>query len=113
MDILIYEGCDTMNIFDKHKMTEEEIKLYYITPAIVRGWNNYIGMENKITDGRINVSGNIANRGSAKSADYILYLNDAKMMDIPFAYSSNGDAFFEHDFLTGEEKRIELDKFPT
>jgi len=139
MNILIYEGCDTMNIFDKHKMTEEEIKLYYITPAIARGWNNYIGMENKITDGRINVSGNIANRGSAKSADYVLYLNDgkpiaiveaksnkypvshglqqameyAKMMDIPFAYSSNGDAFFEHDFLTGEEKRIELDKFPT
>jgi len=23
------------------------------------------------------------------------------MMDIPFAYSSNGDAFYEHDFVTG------------
>ena len=116
-----------MTTVDKQEMTEEEIKLYYITHAIVNGWENHIGMENKITDGRINVSGNITNRSSAKFADYVLYLNDgkpvsyglqqameyAKMMDILFAYSSNGDSFFEHDFLTGEEKRIELDKFPT
>ena len=37
----------------------------------------------------------------------------AKMMDIPFAYSSNGDSFYEHDMLTGQEKEIPLDKFPT
>ena len=30
---------------------------------------------------------------------------------MPFAYSSNGDAFYEHDFLTGEEKQIPLDQF--
>ena len=34
------------------------------------------------------------------------------MMDIPFAYSSNGDAFTEHDFLTGCERDIALDEFP-
>ena len=37
----------------------------------------------------------------------------AQMMDLPFAYSSNGDAFYEHDFLTGRERQIDLDKFPT
>ena len=37
----------------------------------------------------------------------------AQMMDLPFAYSSNGDAFFEHDFLTGKERQIDIDKFPT
>ena len=37
----------------------------------------------------------------------------AVMMDIPFAYSSNGDAFYEYDFLTGEEQIIELHKFPS
>lgn len=35
------------------------------------------------------------------------------MMDIPFAYSSNGDAFYEHDFLTGLERQVPLDQFPT
>ena len=76
---------------------------------------------------------------SAKFADYVLYWNSsfpiaiveakdnnhtvshglqqamtyAKMMDIPFAYSSNGDSFYEHDMLTGQEKEIPLDKFPT
>lgn len=37
----------------------------------------------------------------------------AQMLDIPFAYSSNGDGFFEHDFLTGAERQIALDEFPT
>ena len=37
----------------------------------------------------------------------------AQMMDLPFAYSSNGDAFYEHNFLTGQEQQITLDKFPT
>lgn len=37
----------------------------------------------------------------------------AQMMDLPFAYSSNGDGFFEHDFLTGKERQIALDEFLT
>ena len=37
----------------------------------------------------------------------------AQMMDIPFAYSSNGDAFYEHDFLTGAEREIALEDFPS
>lgn len=37
----------------------------------------------------------------------------AKMLDVPFAYSSNGDAFYEHDFLTGMERQLSLDQFPS
>ena len=37
----------------------------------------------------------------------------AQALDAPFAYSSNGDAFVEHDFLTGQEREFPLDEFPT
>ncbi len=123
----------------KKQMSEEDIKLNYITPAILKGWKGHITMETKITDGRINIRGNIVARSTPKFADYMIYLNDGKpiaiveakdnnhsvshglqqamsyaqMMDLPFAYSSNGDAFYEHNFLTGQEQLIALDKFPT
>lgn len=129
-------------IIPKHQMTEEDIKLNFITPAIQdRGWENKITMETKVqfTDGRINLKGNLVTREAAKKADYILYINAnnpiaiveakdnnhsvshglqqamtyAQMLDVPFAYSSNGDAFYEHDFLTGIERQIPLDQFPT
>ena len=35
------------------------------------------------------------------------------MLDVPFAYCSNGDGFFEHDFLTGKERELSMDGFPT
>lgn len=34
-------------------------------------------------------------------------------LDIPFAYSSNGSGFYEHDRITGKEREIKLDEFPT
>ncbi len=128
-----------MAIIGKKQMSEEDIKLNYITPVILNGWKGHITMETKITDGRINIRGNIVARSKPKFADYVLYLNDGKpiavveakdnthsvshglqqamvyaqMMDLPFAYSSNGDAFYEHDFLTGQEQQIPLEKFPT
>ncbi|MBP5623711.1 MAG: type I restriction enzyme HsdR N-terminal domain-containing protein, partial [Lachnospiraceae bacterium] len=128
-----------MDILNKKQMSEEDIKLNFITPAIQSGWSSHITMETKITDGRINIKGNMVARSKAKYADYLLYLNGckpiavveakdnnhsvsfglqqameyAKMMDLPFAYSSNGDAFYEHDFLTGKEKLIPMDQFPT
>lgn len=128
-----------MPVLSKKQMSEEDIKLNYITPAIKTGWPDHITMETKITDGRINIKGNMVARSKPKFADYVLYLNDGKpiaiveakdnnhtvshglqqaityaqMMDLPFAYSSNGDAFYEHDFLTGQERQISLDEFPT
>lgn len=129
-------------LLPKSQMTEEDIKLNFITPALVsRGWQNKITMETKVqfTDGKINLRGNLVAREAPKKADYILYIERnypiaiveakdnhhsvsfglqqamayAKMLDVPFAYSSNGDAFYEHDFLTGLERQISLDEFPT
>ena len=129
-------------ILNKKQMTEEDIKLNYITPALLqKGWQNRITMETavKITDGKINLRGNMAVREAPKKADYLLYVSAnnpiavveakdnhhsisyglqqamtyAQMLDLPFAYSSNGDGFAEHDFLTGKERQLGLDEFPT
>lgn len=35
------------------------------------------------------------------------------MLDIRFAYSSNGDAFAEYDFKTGSERELPLAAFPS
>ncbi|MFC0932858.1 EcoAI/FtnUII family type I restriction enzme subunit R [Pasteurella multocida] len=37
----------------------------------------------------------------------------ARILDIPFAYSSNGDGFIEYDFLTGVERELPLEDFPS
>lgn len=127
-------------MLNKSQMTEEDIKLQFITPAITSKWNIHnITMETQITDGRVNLKGNLVFREKPKRADYLLYLNAnnpiavveakdnnhsvsfglqqamtyAQMLDLPFAYSSNGDGFAEHDFLTGTERQFELDEFPT
>jgi type I restriction enzyme R subunit len=121
-------------------MTEEDIKLQFITPAITAKWDIYrITMETKITDGKINLKGNFVFREKPKKADYVLYINVnnpiaiveakdnkhtvshglqqamtyAQMLDVPFAYSSNGDAFYEHDFMTGQERQLSLSEFPS
>jgi type I restriction enzyme, R subunit len=94
------------------------------------------------TKGRIIVRGKTVNRGVARRADYILVykpniplalievkdnnhavgdgmqqaLDCAEMLDIPFVYSSNGDAFLEHDrtVTSGAVTReIPLDQFPS
>ena len=67
-----------MTILGKKQMSEEDIKLNYITPVILKGWKGRITMETKITDGRINIRGNIVARSKPKFADYMLYLNDGK-----------------------------------
>lgn len=127
-------------ILSKKEMSEEDIKLQYITPAITSKWDRCkITMETQVTDGKINLKGNFVFREKPKRADYILYLNAnnpiaiieakdnkhsvshglpqamtyAQMLDLPFAYSSNGDGFVEHDFLTGKERQFGLDEFPT
>ena len=128
---------------DIHSLSEEDIKLRFITPAILsKDWSfEDISMELqvKLTDGKINIKGNLVARGKPKYADYVLYYNRAtpiaiveakdanhsisfglqqakeyaKMMDVPFAYSSNGLGFQEYDFLTGKERALGMDEFPT
>ena len=62
-------------ILSKKEMTEEDIKLQYITPAVVSKWNrDKITMETPITDGQISLRGNLVFRKKPKKADYILYL---------------------------------------
>jgi type I restriction enzyme R subunit len=94
------------------------------------------------TKGRVIVRGKTVRRGEAKKADYLLYykpgipvavieakdnnhsvgagmqqaLEYAEILDLPFAYSSNGDGFLEHDrteAATVVEREIALDRFPT
>jgi type I restriction enzyme R subunit len=88
-------------------------------------WNvmTQIREEAYFTKGRVIVRGKTVKRGEAKKADYILSykpnlplavieakdnnhsvgdgmqqaLEYAEILDVPFAYSSNGDAFLEHD----------------
>ena len=124
----------------KAMLSEEDIKRRFITPAVEAKWSREkITMETRITDGKVNIQGNIPHREKPKFADYMLYINAnnpiaiieakdnrhsvsaglqqateyARMQDIPFAYSSNGDGFAEHDFLTGKERIFSLDEFPT
>lgn len=128
-------------LLKKSEMTEEDIKLKYITPAIACKWDIHtqIRMEYNFTDGRVIVRGNAVSRGKRKKADYVLYykrnlplaiveakdnkrsvgagiqqgIEYAEILDIPFVYSSNGDAFLEHDMKNGTEREIALEDFPT
>lgn len=96
---------------------------------------------NQLTKGRIHVRGQLYKRGTPKRADYILVVNNlpvavieakkntlavsagmqqaleyADMLDLPFAYSSNGDAFQEHDKTLTHgviEREIPLNGFPS
>ena len=125
----------------KKDLSEEDIKLRYITPAINNaGWKNeHIRMEYYFTDGRVIFQGKVHARQTGKKADYLLFhaankpiaiveakdnnkplgggmqqaMEYAHILDIPFAYSSNGDGFLEHDFLTGKETELSLKQFPT
>ena len=63
-------------ILQKKQMSEEDIKLQYITPSILSKWSREkITMETRITDGKVNLKGNFVFREKPKRADYILYLS--------------------------------------
>src|SRR3989339_697540 len=134
-----------MTEVDKKSLSEQDICSKYVLPAIVKaGWDlqNQIREQMTFTAGRIIVKGKIAARGEKKRADFIIYyknnfpiaiieakdnnhsvgsgmqqaLNYAETLDIPFVYSTNGDAFLEHDKLSqGEQKETEIsmDSFPS
>lgn len=126
---------------NKKSLSEEDIKNRYITPAIEKsGWEkSFYRMEYYFTAGRVLIQGKQHARKEGKKADYILFsstnnpiaiveakdnnkpvggglqqaMEYARILDVPFAYSSNGDAFVEHDFLTGMETQISIEDFPT
>ena len=126
---------------DGKRMTEEEVKLNYITPAIEKaGWDRkFIRMEYPITAGKIVVRGEKAFRLTKKRADYLLFYKEnlplaiveakdnshiigdgmlqaqeyAEKLDVRFVYTSNGDGFLFYDMKTGEQKTLTLDEFPS
>ena len=125
----------------EEQLSEEDVRNMYITPALTKKWSleKQIRSEVYFTAGRVIVRGNMSARKKGEKADYILYYNSskpiavveakkntlsvgegmqqamkyAKILDIPFAYSTNGKAFLEHDFLTGKEREISMDEFPS
>lgn len=101
-----------------------------------------IGEEVYFTKGRVIVRGKTVKRGEAKKADYVLSykpgvpiavveakdnnhsvgagmqqaLAYAEILDVPFAYSTNGDAFLEHDRTVTDgtvTREIAMADFPT
>ena len=132
-------------MFDKKSLSERDICTKFITPAIVAaGWDVHTQVREEVsfTVGRVIVHGRQVSRGEAKRADYILFykpniplavieakdnhhtvgdgmqqaLGYADALDVPFVFSSNGDAFLGHDRTgTSEpaEQEIPLDGFPS
>ncbi|ECI3443304.1 DEAD/DEAH box helicase [Salmonella enterica subsp. houtenae] len=125
-------------------LTEADIITKRVMPAILdAGWNDttQIRQEVKLRDGKVIVRGKVAARRTVKSADIVLYhklnmplavieakankheigkgmqqaLGYAHLLDVPFAFASNGDGFIFHDkTATGAiEREITLDEFPT
>ena len=122
-------------------LSEEDTRNIYITPALTKKWNleTQIRSEVYFTAGRVIVRGNMSTRAKGDRADYILYYNSSKpiavveakqydesvgkgmqqaieyaqILDLPFAYSTNGKSFLEHDMLTGKEREIPIDQFPS
>lgn len=120
---------------NKKKLSERDICTKFVTPALGKaGWDidAQVREEVRLTNGRVIVRGKLVARGKEKRADYVLYykphipiavieakdnnhgasdgmqqaLAYADMLGVPFAYSTNGDAFFEHD-RSGSSKIIE------
>ncbi len=122
-------------------LSEEDTRNIYITPALTKRWNleTQIRSEVYFTAGKVIVRGNMSTRAKGEKADYILYYNSSKpiavveakkydlevgtgmqqaieyarILDLPFAYSTNGVAFLEHDMLTGNERELSINDFPS
>jgi type I restriction enzyme, R subunit len=124
-------------MLDKKALTERDICTKYITPALTSsGWNLHtqIREEVQLTAGRVIVRGKLVSRGEQKRADYVLFhksnlpiavveakdnthpigqgmqqaLKYADMLNIPFAFSSNGDGFLFHDSTNPDHPETEI-----
>lgn len=130
-----------MPTFLDKSLSEQDIRDRFITPVFENaGWDaEHRRAEYSFTAGAIVVNGSLKHRKKGKRADYILLtkenypiavvkakdynhtphdgiqqaLDYAGILDIPFAYSSNGAAFVEHDLNAGTERELRMDEFPT
>lgn len=120
---------------------EEQVKLEAITPALERaGWpKNQLRME-LVTKGQVKLDRFRCVRSKqVRKLDYLLiskggkglavveakkeiYPDEhgiqqaiayAKMLDLPFAYSTSGHGFMEQDMITGVTRHIGIDEFPS
>lgn len=87
------------DIFDIKDMTEEDIKLQFITPALTAKWDvKKITMEtspaNKFTDGKVHIKGNIPSRDKGKRCDYVLWYNKGTPLAIVEAKDNNHSSSF-------------------
>lgn len=130
---------------NKKDLTERDICTKFVTPAIIAaGWDlqSQFREEVTFTAGRVIVRGSHVTRGEGRRADIVLYykpgmpiavienkdnnhpvsagmqqaLAGAEALDVPFAFSTNGDAFVEHDRTRLEgavEREIPLTSFPS
>ena len=124
----------------QQQRNEETTKLHIITPEILRKWDEKrIIMEYVFTDGRISIDEyNVAHRGKQKKADYLLLHRDnlilaiveakgqdvsaddgyqqavdyARILDVPFAYATNGTDLIEKDMISGLNRKMKLAQLP-
>lgn len=130
-----------VTIDPNQQKNEETTKLRYITPVLLEKWGDVdkILMEYFFTDGRIAVDEyNMAHRGKPKKADYLLLFKEniplaiveakaidhsadegysqavdyARILDVPFAYATNGDDLIERDMISGLNKTMKIADFP-
>jgi len=132
---------------DKKNLSEADIISKYIMPAVKQsGWDDMLQIRQEVAlrDGKVIVRGNLGVRKTVKAADIVLYhkpnmplavveaksnkhgiakgmqqsLDYARLLDVPFAFASNGDGFIFHDKTAptngGQlETQISLEDFPT
>ncbi|WP_340622330.1 EcoAI/FtnUII family type I restriction enzme subunit R [Xenorhabdus siamensis] len=127
-------------------LTEADIITKCVMPSILdAGWDNttQIRQEVKLRDGKVIVRGKVAARKTVKSADIVLYhkpsiplavieakankheigkgmqqgIEYARLLDVPFVFSTNGDGFIFRDATAAVgnliEKQITLEEFPS
>lgn len=133
-------AVESATFADLH-LSEEDIKSRFIQPALEdKGWDKkHMRLEFAYTAGQIIVQGSLKHRKKGKRVDYLLYTEDnypiavveakdrkhapadgiqqaidyAHDLDVPFAYSTNGEQFVEHDMNTGQERTFNMEEFPT
>lgn len=131
----------TLDDIESQKRNEETTKLSIITPIITEKWGgtDNIVMEYYFTKGKINVGeDNEVTRGERKKIDYLLLFKSnillalveakgqdhsadegyqqakdyAMLLDVPFAYATNGKILIEADMLTGRNREMSITEFP-